>query len=216
MESEKTLSLIALGDLILGDNSEEFVEPLRPVLRKADIRIGQLEVPYTERNEVFQGLSREPYRLEPLADCMDILAMSGNHLYDAKEEGVEDTISWLEAHNILHAGAGKNLEEARKAAIFVKHGVKIGLLNFNCVGPKAAWATESKMGGSYVKINTHYELGDIANPGGQPEIIETYPDLHTLTLMKRDIEALRSECDILIVYFHKGIVHKPIKLADYE
>ena len=37
---------------------------------------------------------------------MDILTLAGNHLYDAKEEGIEDTLGWLDANGLLHAGAG--------------------------------------------------------------------------------------------------------------
>ena len=38
----------------------------------------------------------------------------------------------------------------------------------------------------------------------------------TMLRMKREIAALREQCDILCVYLHKGIFHKPVKLADYE
>ena len=88
MKQKKEMTLLALGDIILGEESQQYVEPLREILAGADIRIGQLEVPYTQRNEVLTGLSREPFRLEPLAGCMDIMTLSGNHLYDAKEEGI--------------------------------------------------------------------------------------------------------------------------------
>lgn len=210
------LTMLTLGDIILGDNSQMYVDAIKPTLLAADVRIGQLEVPYTERNEVLAGLSREPYRLEPLVGCMDIMTTSGNHLYDAKEEGVEDTIVWLKEHGILHTGTGKNLKEARKPAIFEKDGVKFGVLNYNCTGPVATFASDTKAGGAYVKIFTNYELGDIANPGGPPERIETYAEGESLERMCQDIQKLRKECDVLAVYFHKGIVHKPVKLADYE
>ncbi len=216
MKQKKEMTLLALGDIILGEESQQYVEPLREILAGADIRIGQLEVPYTQRNEVLTGLSREPFRLEPLAGCMDIMTLSGNHLYDAKEEGIEDTVSWLEGHGILHAGAGRNLAEARRPAVFTKEGLRVGVLNFNCTGPRATHAGPRKAGGAYVKIYTSYELGDVANPGGPPEIIKTFPEAESLEWMRQDIEGLRERCDIVVVYFHKGIVHKPVKLAEYE
>lgn len=212
----KKMILLTLGDIILGENSEFYVGAVRNILNAADIRIGQLEVPYTEHNEVIQGLSREPYRLEPLCGCMDIMTMAGNHLYDAKEEGIEDSIQWLDDHGILHCGAGMNLAEARRPAILEKDGIKIGALSFNCTGPIATHAGVNKAGGAYVKIYTNYELGDVANPGGPPERIQTFPEAESLEWMREDIEDLRTKCDVLTVYFHKGIVHKPVELADYE
>lgn len=216
MENKNELVLLALGDIILGEDSPKFMEGVRPALKEADIRIGQLEVPYTTRCEVMEGLYREPWRLEPLADCMDILTLAGNHLYDAKEEGIEDTLGWLDANGLLHAGAGNNLQEARKPALIEKNGCRIGVLNYNCTGPKVTYAGEDKAGCAYVKIITKYELGDVANPGGPPEKIYTFPDLESLEWMKADVSELKKECDLVIVYFHKGIVHKPVQLADYE
>ena len=206
MENKNELVLLALGDIILGEDSPKFMEGVRPALKEADIRIGQLEVPYTTRCEVMEGLYREPWRLEPLADCMDILTLAGNHLYDAKEEGIEDTLGWLDANGLLHAGAGNNLQEARKPALIEKNGCRIGVLNYNCTGPKVTYAGEDKAGCAYVKIITKYELGDVANPGGPPEKIYTFPDLESLEWMKADVSELKKECDLVIVYFHKGIV----------
>ncbi len=210
------MTMITLGDIILGDDSQYYVDAVRDTLANADIRIGQIEVPYTERNEVLSGLSREPFRLEPLAGLMDIMTASGNHLYDAKEEGIEDTNKWLEDHGILHTGSGMNLKEARTPAIFEKNGVKVGVLNYNCIGPQAAFAGENKPGGAYIRIFTNFSFGAVANPGGPAEIVETSCECQSLEWMLDDIRALRDKCDILCVYFHKGIVHKAVKLAEYE
>ena len=216
MGKQNELVLVALGDIILGEESEKYMAGVSDALKEADIRIGQLEVPYTSRSDVFEGLSREPWRLSPLADCMDILTLAGNHIYDAKEEGIKDTIEWIDSHGLLHAGGGYNLEEARKPAMIEKEGCRIGVLNYNCTGPAATHAGEKKAGCAYIKVITKYELGDVANPGGPPEKIYTFPELETMEWMCEDIRQLKKECDIVAVYFHKGIVHKPVKLADYE
>lgn len=216
MDKQEKMTLLALGDIILGEDSDFYMSGVTDLLKRAQIRIGQLEVPYTQRSRVFEGLSREPWRLEALMGCIDVVTMAGNHIYDAKEVGVEDTLDWLDAHQIMHTGAGRNLKEANKAAVIQKENTKIGVLNYNCTGPKATYASETKAGCSYVEIVTAYELGDVANPGGPAEHIYSFPKLDALRKMKAAIKALKKECDIVIVYFHKGIVHKPVKLADYE
>ncbi len=212
----KTIQMVTLGDIILGDDPEFYMSGVMETLKNADVRLGQLEVPYTKRAKVFEGMSREPERLLPLAGCMDIVTMAGNHIYDAKEAGIEDTLDWLDEHHIRHAGAGMDLDQARKGAFFQKEGCRIGVLNYNCTGPKATWASNEKPGAAYVDIITSYDLEDVANPGGPPEHVDTFPRLGSLRRMCRDIRELKERCDIVAVYFHKGIVHKPIALADYE
>jgi hypothetical protein len=107
-----------------------------------------------------------------------------------------------------------NITEARKPAIVEKDGVKYGFLGYNMVGPKDTWATREKAGCPYVDIITHYEL-DHANPGGPPSIY-TWAETKTLQAMQDDIRKLRPVCDVLAVSMHKGLVHTPIKIADYE
>jgi len=213
---DKQVCMLALGDIILGDGSEKYVETIKDVFLSADIRLGQLEVPYSDRADNLTGLFRETTRLEPLKGVLDLVTLAGNHIYDAKEAGVEDTVDWLDRNGILHAGAGRTLEEARKPAVIEKDGVRYGFLSYNCTGPSATWASDTKPGAAYVKIITEYDLGDVANPGGPPEHIRTYAEESSLEMMLDDIRALREKCDILTVYLHKGIVHKPVRLADYE
>ncbi len=216
VETEQKMTLLAVGDIILGEDPHFYMSGIRDVLKAAQIRLGQLEVPYTKWAEVFEGMCREPWRLEALEGCLDIVTLAGNHIYDAKEAGVKDTLDWLDAHQIMHTGGGRNLNEAKAAAVIEKGNVRIGVLNYNCTGPKATYAGETKGGCAYVEIVTAYELGDVANPGGPAENIYSFPKLNSLKKMKADISALKKSCDLVIVYFHKGIVHKPVKLADYE
>jgi len=162
---------LAVGDVILGPNPEYYFSPSKAVLKTADVLLGQLEVPYTSRdaNAVAQG--RNPEVLSALVDSgFDIVSLAGNHLADAGVAGIEDTLAWLDEHNVAHVGAGFNLEEARRAVVLERDGARFGFLDYNCVGPKETWATSSKPGCAYLNIITHYEL-DHATPGGPPLFI---------------------------------------------
>ncbi|MBW8382196.1 MAG: CapA family protein, partial [Youngiibacter sp.] len=125
-------------------------------------------------------------------------------------------LDWLDMNCIPHVGGGRNIEEARKPLILESDGVRFGYLNYNCVGTKAMNAGPAKAGAAFVDVITHYELGNVANPGGNPDRIYTFPELSSYEKMISEIEDLRKKCDILSVYLHKGIVHKEVKLADYE
>jgi len=212
----KRLSLIATGDIILGKDPEKFFESVDDIIKKADVVLGHLEVPYSDRAPELADLHRQLKNLEPLKGRFDALSLAGNHIYDAKETGIKDTIEWLEQNKILYTGGGFNLEHAKRPAIIEKNGVRIGVLSYNCTGPRIMWATETKPGCAYVEIITHYDLGDVANPGGNPTKIYTFPEPVSFRNMLDDIRNLRKQCDVLVLYLHKGLVHKPVKLADYE
>ena len=98
---------------------------------------------------------------------MAAASLAANHVYDAGGGGIQDTLDGLRAQDIQAFGAGMNLEEARQPAVVTRGGVRFGLLSYNCVGPRDAWAGANKAGGAYVHILTHYEL-DHAEPGGRP------------------------------------------------
>ncbi|MDD1750754.1 MAG: CapA family protein, partial [Methanothrix sp.] len=208
----RTLTFLAVGDVILGPDPEYYFSPSKATLKTADVLLGQLEVPYTIRDANCVSQGRDPEVLGALVDSgFDIVSLAGNHLADAGPAGIEDTLAWLDKHNVAHVGAGVNLEEARRPVILEQDGVHFGFLDYNCVGPKETWATAAKPGCAYLNVITHYEL-DHATPGGPP-LIYTWAETTTLNGMSEDIRKLRPICDILIISFHKGLGHTPIKLA---
>ena len=209
-------SILLTGDIILGDDPEFYLSGVKETMENAGLVLGQLEVPYSDRAPELVGLSRQPSVLASLVGKTDALCLTGNHLYDAGSVGVEDTMQALRDYNIPFTGAGSTLEEASVPVILEKDGTRVGYISYNCTGPKATWASASKPGCPYVEIICQFDMADIANPGGPPEKIYTWPEPKSFERMKNEIAALREKCDVVCVYFHKGIVHKPVKLADYE
>lgn len=211
----KTLKLLVGGDIILGPDADFYFDHVRPLLSGGDVVVGQLEVPYTNRNDEAVALGRDPENLHALLNAgFHVVTLGGNHICDAGVYGIEDTIAWLKEHGILYTGAGMDIDEAKNPAIIECVGTRFGFLNYNCVGPKEMWAGPAKPGCAYVEIITHYEPL-YATPGGPP-IIHTWAESHSLKGMVDDIGKLRPQCDILTVSLHKGLVHIPVKLAAYE
>lgn len=209
------LNILCVGDIILGNHAAPYFEYVSATLKEMDLVIGHLEVPYTKRDAQALELERDPENLRPLVTFgFDVLTLAGNHLADAGEAGIVDTIRWLQENGLHHVGAGLNEEEAFRPLIITRKGIKVGIRKYNCVGPKETWAAKNKPGGAYVNVLTHYEL-EHANPGGPPAIY-TFADPRSRKRMEEEIRALRSQCDVLIVSFHKGLVHQPVKIADYE
>jgi hypothetical protein len=211
----KTLSMLAVGDIILGADAESYFTFVEPVLKAGDVVLGHLEVPHTTRDQHAVELGRVPSSLAPLITFgFDAVTLAGNHISDAGVPGIEDTTAWLREHRLAFTGAGMDINEARRPVIIEREGTRFGFLSYNCVGPKDTWATSEKPGCAYVHVITHYEL-DHATPGGPPDIY-TWAESKTLGAMVDDIRKLRPLCDVLAVSFHKGLGHTPVELAEYE
>ncbi|MFC1532299.1 CapA family protein [Thermodesulfobacteriota bacterium] len=218
--SNESVTLMGVGDMVFrGPNPESIFNFVAPVLRTADIVIGQVETPYTKRptwtNLESSGTAGDPDDLCALTYAgFNIVTLAGNHLWDAGLPGMEDTMGWLREHDIAFVGAGMNIDEARKPVIMERNGIRVGFLDYNCTGPKEGWASIKKPGCAYVHIITHYEL-DHSVPGGPPRVY-TWAETESVGAMVDDISKLRPLCDVLVVCFHKGIIHTPMKLAEYE
>ena len=208
------------GDLILDEpDPDAFFDAVRAVLERADIVVGHVEVPHTRRGQPqsfdVPAPPSEPDHLHALRRAhVTVATLAGNHIADAGPNGIEDTIATLRDIGIATAGAGMTLEAARRPAIVEGGGTSLGVLSYNCVGPRQSWASSAKPGCAYVHVLTHYEL-DHASPGGPPAIY-TFADPASLEAMASDIAALRPRVNVLAVALHQGIGHTPAVVAMYE
>lgn len=214
--AEDTLTLVLAGDLILDEpDPRHWLSGIAPALLAADLAIGHLEVPHTDSREEVAGdvpsPGAPPDNLGALAEAgLAMLSLAGNHMADCGPQGVADTIAGLDALGIAHAGAGPNLETARRPAIVARAGIRIALLSYNCVGPAWGWAGEERAGVAYLPLET--EDGQPVTPRS---IISRIP-AEALSILADDIAATRDVADIVLVAMHKGRVHTPAVLEDYE
>jgi poly-gamma-glutamate synthesis protein (capsule biosynthesis protein) len=215
-----TLRLLLVGDLILDEpDPDSFFDPSRGLLRSGDLVIGQVEVPHTSRGVPSSvdvpAPPADPANLAALARAsVGVATLAGNHVFDAGPNGVEDTIATLRRLGIATAGAGMTLDEARRPAVVERAGLRIGVLSYNCVGPRESRATSRKAGAAPLDVLTHYEL-DYAGPGGPPKVY-TFVAPESLEALRSDVLALRDAVDLVVVAFHKGIGHVPVAVAAYE
>ena len=170
--------LLLVGDLILDEpDPDSFFEPSRELLCSADLVVGQVEVPHTDRGVPSSvdvpAPPAEPAHLAALTRAgLGVATLAGNHIFDSGPNGVEDTIAALHELGIATAGAGMNLSEARRPAVVERQGMTVGVLSYNCVGPRESRATSRKAGAAPLEVLTHYEL-DHAGPihlGGADDV----------------------------------------------
>lgn len=224
------MSLIFGGDISIGEDPFKYFSGVIPMLEAADVRMAQLETPYVKTVSEFAGVHMTTAALAPLTGHFDLMTVCGNHFYDLGETGVKDTLEWLDEHKIAHAGGGNDYKSAKEPAFFEKNRVRFGVLGYNALGPKSSFANETKGGCASVNFtramipvgedvsrheNDTYDYKKPIHIDSDVNICN-FPDASSLMSMQSDISALRPHCDVLIVYFHKGMVHKPVEVADHE
>ena len=81
---------------------------------------------YTKIDKRGPNLSSNIISIEVLKKLNVIgVSLANNHMMDFGEEGLSNTIKLLDENNILHTGAGKNVEEALKPMIITEAGKQI-------------------------------------------------------------------------------------------
>ena len=210
------LDLVFAGDLVLDEApADHWLAGIAPALRAADVAIGHLEVPHTRRPSEMRSdvpaPGADPAHIPALARAgFHAVSLAGNHIADCGAGGIADTIAALDSAGIGHCGAGADLDAARAARVLESRRGRIAMLSYNCVGPEESWATETRAGCAYVRIETA-DGSRIA-----PAAPLTIASESSLAQMKHDIARAHADGALLIVALHKGIVHTPALLAPYE
>jgi len=129
------------------------------VFQKADVRIANLECvisdrgnPWTVTPKVFR-FRTDAKNVEALRIAqISAVSIANNHTLDFEYEAMFEMIKILDKAGISHAGAGANLEEASRPALWETNGIRIGLIAFTDNEPD--WeATDQRPGIFYVPID---------------------------------------------------------------
>ncbi len=219
--SAKSLTMLAVGDI--GPrlpNADWYFTPTAPVLKSADVVVGNLENPIVSNMEKsFLPMGSQPSDPSVMSALVSsgfsLVTLAANHLWDWGVSGIEATITGLRNAGIPFIGAGMNIDEARRPAIIERNGTRFGFLNYNCAGPIVSWANPEKPGCAYINVITHHEERE----GGQFAFLPakyTFAEPSTMKAMAEDISKLRPLCDVLTVYFHKGLVNVPVTIEMYD
>ena len=136
--------LAFIGDIMPGGvhnkTDNKFIsEELLCVLKGHDLRIGTLECAIGDnfefdpekmrrKQDIVYAENRDLERLATLG--VNVVSLANNHSYDLGHDGLLNTLKQLDNLNILHCGAGANLEEASKPAVVEINGKKYAFLAF--------------------------------------------------------------------------------------
>lgn len=221
MTSKKdTTTLVFTGDVgPKRKHPEEVFDLVRATLQAGDITFGQLESNLSLRGtpQLHMGLGSigHPRNARAIAEAgYDVMSFASNHTLDYSEEAMIDTLAVMRENNVAMIGAGQDIAEARRPVILEPNGTRVGFLAYCSIVPKGFEARENKSGVAPVRATTAYEQADW-QAGTPPRIIsKAFPD--DLDAMVKDIEALRSQVDVLVVSMHWGLHFVPSIIAMYQ
>ena len=186
MKSNSSLTLACLGDLMIGGRAldalrrmgaESVASVIWSPLEGADVVLANLEVPITDSYHVRENKHynfKTTSEILSLFDGRFVLGLANNHMLDYGERGLLDTIEALDAQNVPHAGAGRNLDEARRPAIIDVAGVNLGVI---CAA------------------DPRFQAATRTSPGTFP----AQPDL-----LRGSIRAVRQSAEVIVVSIHAG------------
>jgi poly-gamma-glutamate synthesis protein (capsule biosynthesis protein) len=184
------ITIAAVGDIMLGHRAEPYLTregpgypfvSVLPVLQQAHLVIGNLESPISSRGTAVEN-KKFTLRVAPVAVAalkaagVRVVTLANNHTMDFGPLALQDTLKILGENDILYAGAGMNLEDARAPAFLKVGNLTLAFLSYSLTFPLEFYASPGR-------------------PGTAPGYRE---------FVKKDIQKVRSVADLVVVSFHWG------------
>lgn len=150
-------------------------------LKTGDITIANLESPLARGGSEFTG-KKFRFRADPEVAMalkksgINLVTLANNHTMDFGSTALTETLQHLDRAGIGRIGAGENLAEARKSALYTIKGKKIAFLGYSLTQPTEFFAGSNR-------------------PGTAPGFEKIFSG---------DIMRARQQADYVIVSFHWG------------
>ena len=195
VEEVKNFQISLVGDLLMDGSIKRQIdkngtdypwEMVKAYFQNDDLTIGNLETSMTTKGSKWPdklfNFRSDPRNLLSMEKAgIDVLTLANNHILDYGYNGLLDTIKHIDNTGIKRVGAGKNKEDAFKAAIIEEDGLKIGILSASRVVPDVKWYATGKRSG----------------------LIGAY-DVHIKELLN-EVEKLKKDVDLVVLSIHWGV-----------
>ncbi len=203
------LTIAFLGDIMLGRRAGDMLSENGPEypwgdtlreLKKADLRIANLECLISEKGEPWPG---KFYNFRAPLSAIDSLKLAGidylslanNHAMDFGFDAMKDMHKRLERAGIKHSGSGRNLEDAMGPALLEAGGMKVSIVSVTDNMP--AWsATADSPGVFNVPLWSRHLPSKFLNS------VLRWPK--TISLLSSALSKAKSSSDLAVLSAHTG------------
>ena len=128
---------------------------MRKLIKGADIAIANFENPAPDQFSWHTSKTRftaDPKIIDGLVNAgIDYVSIANNHIGDAGDLGILQTIANLKERGLAYSGAGKDLAAARKPAMLEANGVKVAVLGYDAIA-RSYFAGKDETGSSQLSL----------------------------------------------------------------
>src|ERR1700722_16343356 len=182
--------------------------PLIQALLKGHVKFTTLEAAIAEKGETVQegrGFLTPPEAVDALQTFgFNLLSLSGNHAFDLKVKGIQNTLREVDSRKIVHAGTGTTVAEAVAPGYLHTPKGTIALIASasGLIAPGGS-ATADRPGVNELRI----EAGDKENEATMdlPGAPGNTPNPEDSQRILQSIRDARQHADLVIVYQHNHV-----------
>jgi gamma-polyglutamate biosynthesis protein CapA len=195
-KSEK-VTMVAVGDVVLSrERPEEAFAKVMTELKSETFSCCNFEAPLSNRGTPqyakYETIHSPPEMIKGFLHAgFKVVSLANNHSMDYGSEALIDTIETLDASGILHAGAGRNVEEARKPAFFDAGGMRFAFVSFATEAFMGYGANAHKPGIALIRQDALYGPSCV-----NPDDVEA---------LAEGVKGAKKEADFVIAAFHWGL-----------
>jgi poly-gamma-glutamate synthesis protein (capsule biosynthesis protein) len=198
------ITIAAVGDNLFHDpmikpnkdgifDFTSFYTEIKPIVEKADIAFVNQETVFGGKELGFSGYPRFNTPKEAgealMAAGFDVVNHATNHAMDKGEKAVFSTMDFWDTHpEIVYLGIHRSAEHQKRQVIVEKNNIKTGFLSYT------------------------YGTNGLPVPQSKPFLVS----LIDTGIMAKEIDALRPNCDLLVVSMHWGIEYRQSPNAEQQ
>ena len=182
--------------------------PALKALLTGDVIFTNLEAAIAQPGQTIQegrGFLTPPEALDALTGIgVNLLALSGNHAFDLKEIGIENTIREADRRHIVHAGTGRTLTDASAPAYLKAPNGTVALV----ASASGLIAAGGRAAADHAGVNElRVFAGDRQNNATDdlPGAPSNTPNADDAQRILSSIREARQHADIVIVYQHNHV-----------
>ena len=182
--------------------------PVIQGLLKGDVVFTNLESAVAEKGETIhegRGFLTPPEALDALTTFgFNLLSLSGNHAFDLRVKGIQNTIREADRRKIVHAGTGNNLTEAAAPAyLHTPKGTIALIASASGLITPGGSATADRPGVNELRIEAGGKENEAtADLPGAPA---NTPNAEDSQRVLQSIRDARQHADLVIVYQHNHV-----------
>jgi poly-gamma-glutamate capsule biosynthesis protein CapA/YwtB (metallophosphatase superfamily) len=230
-ETEHSLVLLGVGDVMIAKHDETLLDRAAPVLRAAQIVFGNCEWPYAEEagdthpveahlNDNLEGedlfIPGDPQSLRLIGrHGFNVMSFANNHCLHAGYRAFLRTMTVMKESGIAPVGAGRNIQEALSPVIIERNGVKVGFVGCTASLLPGTHAGRRTPGVAPLRRHAFFRNPDWNDLGLNPQV-GTLVDRDDLAAVCASIRAARQAADVVVLSCHWGLVEDRVALGDYQ